>query len=36
MRKCLVLIAICIYSLFSNAHYVDIGVPDLRNKLHVG
>jgi len=36
MRKCLVLFAVCIYSLISDAQNVGIGVPDPQNKLHVG
>ncbi len=36
MRKYLVLIAVCFYSLFSTAQNVGIGVPNPQNKLHVG
>lgn len=36
MRKCLVLFAIGIYSLVSDAQNVGVGVPNPQNKLHVG
>ena len=36
MRKCLVFIAVCIYSLFSIAQNLGVGVANPQNKLHVG
>jgi hypothetical protein len=36
MRKCLVLLTVCIYSSFSIAQNVGIGVSNPQNKLHVG
>ncbi len=36
MRKCLVLLTVCFYSVVTIAQNVGIGVPDPQNKLHVG
>ena len=36
MRKYIVLLAVCIYSLVSDAQNVGVGVPNPQNKLHVG
>ena len=36
MKKCLVVLAVCIYSSFSIAQNVGVGVPNPQNKLHVG
>lgn len=36
MRKCLVLFAVCIYSISSDAQNVGVGVANPQNKLHVG